>query len=100
MFERYVALGDSQTEGVGDGDDLTGVRGLADRLADRLAVLNPEVQYANPAVRTRPRPLTVAANELRWTATFLGPWLKRRMTGQSSGDGRTAKRPQLLPVLD
>ncbi len=40
-----------------------------------------------------------AANaELRWAAAFLGPWLGRRLRGRSSGDGRTAKRPQLLPV--
>ncbi|MGC5236783.1 SGNH/GDSL hydrolase family protein, partial [Streptomyces albogriseolus] len=25
-YLRYVALGDSQTEGVGDGDDVTGLR--------------------------------------------------------------------------
>ncbi|UFS93142.1 SGNH/GDSL hydrolase family protein [Nocardia huaxiensis] len=51
VYARYVALGDSQTEGVGDGDDLTGLRGWADRLAERLAVLNPELRYANLAVR-------------------------------------------------
>ena len=26
------------------------------------------------------------------------PWIGRRLTGRSSGDGRTAKRPELLPV--
>lgn len=36
-FSRYVALGDSQTEGVGDGDDSTGLIGLADRLAETMA---------------------------------------------------------------
>ncbi|MDJ0466541.1 SGNH/GDSL hydrolase family protein [Streptomyces sp. H27-C3] len=50
-YVRYVALGDSQSEGVGDGDDATGLRGLADRLAEQLAVLNPGLQYANLAVR-------------------------------------------------
>ncbi|GAB0108094.1 SGNH/GDSL hydrolase family protein [Nocardia sp. JMUB6875] len=50
-YTRYVAIGDSQTEGVGDGDDLTGLRGWADRLAERLAVTNPELRYANLAVR-------------------------------------------------
>ncbi|MER7666404.1 SGNH/GDSL hydrolase family protein [Streptomyces sp. NPDC096193] len=53
VFERYVALGDSQTEGVGDGDDVTGLRGWADRLAELLAVANPRLQYANLAVRGR-----------------------------------------------
>lgn len=51
MYERYVAIGDSQTEGVGDGDDLTGLRGFADRLAARLAEVNPGLRYANLAVR-------------------------------------------------
>ncbi|MFE3755137.1 SGNH/GDSL hydrolase family protein [Nocardia tengchongensis] len=50
-YTRYVALGDSQTEGVGDGDDLTGLRGWADRLAERLAATNPGLSYANLAVR-------------------------------------------------
>ncbi|MFJ5774190.1 SGNH/GDSL hydrolase family protein [Streptomyces sp. NPDC093094] len=252
-YTRYVALGDSQTEGVGDGDDLTGLRGWADRLAERLAVHDPALRYANLAVRgrlagqvraeqlapalalrpdlatvvagvndlLRPRfdidevaghleamfaaltaqgaqvatltvpdpsrmsplarrlaprvallndrvreaarrhgvvvaetadhpvvtdprlwspdrlhagplghdriaaamayaldlpgsdtawadPLPVAAPapagwralgaEARWTASFLGPWIGRRLRGRSSGDGRTAKRPELLPV--
>ncbi|TXS34706.1 SGNH/GDSL hydrolase family protein, partial [Streptomyces sp. ms191] len=50
-YLRYVALGDSQTEGVGDGDDTVGLRGFADRLAERLAVVDPRVRYANLAVR-------------------------------------------------
>ncbi|MFG2894049.1 SGNH/GDSL hydrolase family protein [Streptomyces sp. NPDC048248] len=50
-YLRYVALGDSQTEGLGDGDDATGLRGWADRLAERLAQTTPEVRYANLAVR-------------------------------------------------
>ncbi|MYW63212.1 SGNH/GDSL hydrolase family protein [Streptomyces sp. SID8379] len=52
-YLRYVALGDSQTEGLGDGDDTTGLRGCADRLAERLAELDGEVRYANLAVRGR-----------------------------------------------
>ncbi|MEO6887057.1 MAG: SGNH/GDSL hydrolase family protein [Jatrophihabitantaceae bacterium] len=53
MFSRYVALGDSQTEGMNDGDETSGYRGFADRLAANLARLNPELQYANLAVRGR-----------------------------------------------
>ncbi|MFJ7196829.1 MULTISPECIES: SGNH/GDSL hydrolase family protein [unclassified Streptomyces] len=253
-YERFVALGDSQSEGLGDGDDATGLRGFADRLAEHLARHNPDLRYANLAVRgrlahqvraeqlapalafrpdlvtviagvndllrprfdadevaghlevmfaaftaqgtrvatlafpdmarmtplarplapriaalnarvraaahrhgvtvaetghhevvtdprlwspdrlhasplghrriadalahalalpgsddawTRPLPppaapapagLHTAAAELRWAASFLGPWLLRRLGGHSSGDGRTAKRPGLLPV--
>ncbi|MFJ6793448.1 SGNH/GDSL hydrolase family protein [Streptomyces sp. NPDC091268] len=49
----YVALGDSQTEGVGDGDDTVGLRGFADRLAEHLTAVDPGVRYANLAVRGR-----------------------------------------------
>ncbi|MFD3659796.1 SGNH/GDSL hydrolase family protein [Streptomyces sp. NPDC058659] len=52
-FLRYVALGDSQTEGVGDGDDSVGLRGWADRLAELLARDDPDARYANLAVRGR-----------------------------------------------
>lgn len=52
-YLRYVALGDSQTEGLGDGDDTVGLRGWADRLAEHLAVVNPSLKYANLAVRGR-----------------------------------------------
>jgi lysophospholipase L1-like esterase len=51
QFTRYVALGDSQTEGVGDPDGRSGLRGWADRFADRLVIDNPGLQYANLAVR-------------------------------------------------
>ncbi|WP_431923719.1 SGNH/GDSL hydrolase family protein [Nonomuraea jabiensis] len=52
-YGRYVAIGDSQTEGLGDGDDVTGHRGWADRLAEHLAAANPDLLYANLAVRGR-----------------------------------------------
>ncbi|MBU9765316.1 SGNH/GDSL hydrolase family protein [Mycobacterium sp. TNTM28] len=50
-FTRYVALGDSQTEGLWDGDDTAGLTGFADRLAARLDGLHPGLSYANLAVR-------------------------------------------------
>lgn len=52
-YVRYVALGDSQTEGLGDGDDAVGLRGFADRLAEHLTAVNPGLHYANLAVRGR-----------------------------------------------
>ncbi|MEU9301018.1 SGNH/GDSL hydrolase family protein [Streptomyces sp. NPDC048269] len=69
-YLRYVALGDSQTEGMGDGDDAAGLRGFADRLAEHLAAVNPEVHYANLAVRGR------MAGQVR--AGQLGPALALR----------------------
>ncbi|MZD05966.1 SGNH/GDSL hydrolase family protein, partial [Streptomyces sp. SID5785] len=50
-YLRYVAIGDSQTEGLGDGDDVSGHRGWADRLAEHLARAEPDFTYANLAVR-------------------------------------------------
>ena len=37
------------------------------------------------------------AADLRWTRHHLAPWVKRRLTGRSSGDLVTAKRPTLAP---
>jgi lysophospholipase L1-like esterase len=51
-FFRYVALGDSQTEGLNDGSEQSGYRGWADRFAESLArSTSPELRYANLAVR-------------------------------------------------
>lgn len=53
-FERYVALGDSMTEGLDDpAPGGRGHLGFADRLAIRLARENPGLHYANLAVRGR-----------------------------------------------
>jgi len=50
-FHRYVAIGDSQTEGLHDYGDDGQPRGWADRFAERLSERNPELLYANLAVR-------------------------------------------------
>ncbi len=52
-FHRYVALGDSFTEGIGDPDPNApgGVRGWADRVAEVLARCADDFAYANLAVR-------------------------------------------------
>lgn len=52
-FSRYVALGDSQTEGLWDGDDTAGLTGFADRLAVEIDTHYPGLEYANLAVRSR-----------------------------------------------
>jgi len=52
-YSRYVAIGDSQTEGLWDGDDSVGLVGFADRLATMLDAHHPDVTYANLAVRGR-----------------------------------------------
>ncbi len=50
-YRRFVALGDSTTEGLMDMNPDGSFRGWADRLAEVLAELEPELRYANLAVR-------------------------------------------------
>jgi lysophospholipase L1-like esterase len=51
-FHRYVAIGDSSTEGLEDPDGNGGYRGWADRLAQHIADAQDEpLEYANLAIR-------------------------------------------------
>lgn len=52
-FHRYVAIGDSSTEGLDDPDGHGGYRGWANRLADRIAGLQGSLLYANLGIRGR-----------------------------------------------
>jgi lysophospholipase L1-like esterase len=72
---------------------------IAAAVADALAVPGSDGSWADPLPPLPPiPPWHRARTELTWAAAFLGPWLGRRLRGRSSGDGRTAKRPQLQPV--
>lgn len=72
---RYLALGDSFTEGVGDPDAArpNGVRGWADRVAEQLILADPSWGYANLAVRGK-KMGQVAAEQLD-AAVALAPTL-------------------------
>ena len=63
-WRRYVALGDSFSEGLADPDPERpgGYRGWADRLAEHLAAAQPgaDVEYANLAIRGRLLPQVLA----------------------------------------
>ncbi len=54
-WTRYVAIGDSFTEGIGDPDPRSpgGHRGWADRVAEELASSREDFAYANLAIRGR-----------------------------------------------
>lgn len=54
-YSRYVAIGDSWTEGVGDPDQTrpNGLRGWADRVAETLTTRSDDFGYANLAIRGR-----------------------------------------------
>ncbi len=80
-FTRYVAIGDSFTEGVGDPDPTrpNGLRGWADRVAEALAGRVPDFGYANLAIRGRKlRP--ILAEQLE-PALALGPDLVTSYAG-------------------
>jgi lysophospholipase L1-like esterase len=52
IFRRFVAIGDSSTEGLEDPDGHGGYRGWADRLAQHIADAQEEpLEYANLAIR-------------------------------------------------
>ena len=77
-FRRYVAIGDSSTEGLEDPDGRGGYRGWADRLAQHIADGQDEpLEYANLAIRG------MRMNEIR--------------TGQL--DDALAMRPDLISVF-
>ncbi|MFQ5526693.1 MAG: SGNH/GDSL hydrolase family protein [Thermoanaerobaculia bacterium] len=52
-YERYVAIGDSSTEGLVDPDGAGGYRGWANRLAEHVARQQGALLYANLGVRGR-----------------------------------------------
>jgi lysophospholipase L1-like esterase len=74
---------------------------IAAALAFRLDLPGADAAWADP-LPERPQPsLTqVARREIAWGRRHLLPWAWRHLRGRSSGDGRQAKRPQLLPVED
>ena len=72
---------------------------IAAAVAHALGVPGSNSSWADPLPPLPPvPPWHRVRTELTWVTTFLGPWLIRRLRGRSSGDGRTAKRPQLQPV--
>lgn len=78
-WHRFVAIGDSQTEGLYDYDESGRLRGWADRLAERLAARNPGLRYANLAVRGK-RAAEIRDEQLE-AALALAPDLVSVMAG-------------------
>lgn len=52
---------------------------------------------ALPPAAAHPPWFTRRTADLRFARTHLLPWVHRRLTGRSSGDGLAPKRPELLP---
>ena len=57
--------------------------------------LPPEPFVAAPALSRRAQ----LHADVAWTREFLLPWVHRRLTGRSSGDGLSPRRPTLAPVV-
>jgi lysophospholipase L1-like esterase len=68
---------------------------LAAAAALGVPVAGDSTDWRTPLEPAPPKPAReVAAQELAWVRGFVLPWIGRRLRGESSGDGRTAKRPQ------
>lgn len=73
---------------------------IAAALAHALGLPGTDASWAEP-LPDRP-PSTFGqrfAAEIDWGRRHLLPWAWRHLWGRSSGDGRTAKRPELAPVV-
>jgi len=71
---------------------------VAGRVLDVLRVERP-AHWTAPIVFPALSPRT-ARNELDFYWEYVGPWVRRRLTGTSSGDRRPPKRPLLAPFTE
>ncbi|WP_406433161.1 SGNH/GDSL hydrolase family protein [Streptomyces sp. NBC_00631] len=75
-----------------------GHRRVAEAVWQTLGHEPEDTEWHTPIPATVP-PGWVArrVEDARFTRQYLLPWIARRLTGRSSGDGRAPKRPELLP---
>ena len=74
-----------------------GHRRVAAHVLTTLGV-GPDEQWLLVPPLPAPSPWLAARRaDLRWAGQHLTPWIRRRLTGRSSGDSVTAKRPSLGP---
>ena len=88
---RRVALRACETLGLELGPDLAD----ADWRAP-LPALSSSAAGASPSAT--PGWLAARRVDARWARDHAAPWVRRRVRGVSSGDGRQPKRPELLPL--
>src|SRR6478752_5130064 len=93
---RYVAIGDSFTEGVGDERADGSLRGWADRVAEGLAdATGQPVEYANLAIRGRK--LGPIVDEQLEPALALGPTL---VTYNGGGNDIMRRQVDMRTLMD
>jgi lysophospholipase L1-like esterase len=69
---------------------------IAAALAEALGLPGTDASWCDPLPPAPPASsIQYLASELRWARHHLFPWIWRHLHGRSSGDGRTAKRPEL-----
>jgi lysophospholipase L1-like esterase len=74
-----------------------GHRRVAAHVLTALGVEPDPTWLDSPGVPARRLWVTARAHDARWMWQYLAPWVKRRLTGRSSGDTVTAKHPALVP---
>jgi lysophospholipase L1-like esterase len=77
-----------------------GHRRVAGRVLATLGVAYDPQWLAAAQRAVPPRWLTARVADARWAGQHLAPWIKRRLTGTSSGDAITPKRPLLSPFTE
>jgi len=97
-WRRFVALGDSTTEGLMDPDGAGGWRGWADRIAERLAESQDGIAYANLAVRGR-RAGRIRAEQLP-VALALNPDLASVLAGMNDLIGPRFRLAEVAGEVD
>ncbi|GGK94597.1 SGNH/GDSL hydrolase family protein [Mangrovihabitans endophyticus] len=75
-----------------------GHRRVAGHVLNALGVGVDEAWMLVPPVPAPTPWLLARGADLRWAREHLAPWVGRHLLGRSSGDVRTAKRPELGPV--
>jgi lysophospholipase L1-like esterase len=78
-----------------------GHRRVAEAVWQTLGYEAEDPEWRTPMPPTVPPGwLTRRIADVRFAREHLLPWIGRRLTGRSSGDGRPPKRPELLPYAD